>query len=375
MKQNDDPITDLLSRIGQRPKRRGTPGPRPPKPMYLLLGLAAAIVAIGILTSFFTVQPEERGILKRFGRVYDIAEPGLHFKLPFGIDTVQKVATERVLKQEFGFRTADSAAFDRSQFTGPIPDESLMLTGDLNIIQVEWVVQYRIADPIKFLYSMRDPTRALRDLSESVMRRVVGNRVGSEVLTTARVDIANTAREEIQQAMDRYDNGIRVINVELQDVVPPERVQPAFNEVNEARQERERMINEANRQVNQQIPLAQGTAQRTIAEAEGYATERVNRALGEAARFSAVLAEYRNAPEVTRARLYLEALNEILPQIGSVVVVRSEGQIPPLPLLNLRDADAQRPRPQQEATTRSAPPAPTQPPEPERSPRNTGRSR
>ncbi|HEX6995085.1 MAG TPA: FtsH protease activity modulator HflK [Gammaproteobacteria bacterium] len=375
MKQNDDPITDLLSRIGQRPKRRGTSGARPPKPAYVLLGLAAAIVAIGILTSFFTVQPEEQAILKRFGRVYDIAEPGLHFKLPFGIDTVQKVATERVLKQEFGFRTTESAAFERSQFTGPIPDESLMLTGDLNIIQVEWVVQYRISDPIKFLYSMRNPTQSLRDLSESVMRRVVGNRVGSEVLTTARVDIANTAREEIQEAMDRYDNGIRVITVELQDVVPPERVQPAFNEVNEARQERERMINEANRQVNQQIPLAQGTAQRTIAEAEGYATERVNRALGEAARFSAVLAEYRNVPEVTRSRLYLEALNEVLPEVGSVIVVQGDGQIPPLPLLNLRDGGAQtRPRPEQEAT-RSAPPQPVPPPEPERSPRNTGRSR
>lgn len=375
MKQNDDPITDLLSRIGQRPRGRGPSGPRPPRPMHLLLGLAAVIVAIGIFTAFFTVQPEEQAVLKRFGRVYGIAGPGLHFKLPFGIDAVQKVATERVLKQEFGFRTEESADFERSQFTGPMPDESLMLTGDLNIIVVEWVVQYRIADPIKFLYSMRDPTRTLRDLSESVMRRVVGNRVGSEVLTTARVDIANTAREEIQEAMDEYDNGIEIITVELQDVVPPERVQPAFNEVNEARQQLERMVNEANRQANEQIPRAQGTAQRTIAEAEGYATERVNRALGEAARFTAVLAEYRGVPEVTRSRLYLEALNEILPQVGSVVVVQGQGQLSPLPLLNLRDADAgSAARPQQEAITRGAaeqPPAP----EPERSPRNTGRSR
>src|SRR5690554_5779735 len=169
------------------------------------------------------------------------------------------------------------------------------------------------------------------------MRRVVGNRVGSEVLTIARVDIANTARDEIQEAMNEYDNGIRVITVELQDVVPPAAVQPAFNEVNEARQERERMINEANLQANQQIPRAQGTAQRIIAEAEGYATERVNRAFGEAARFSAVLAEYRGVPDVTRSRLYLETLNETLPRIGSVVVVQ-DGQVPPLPLLNLRDA-------------------------------------
>src|SRR5690606_20674625 len=261
MKQNDDPITDLLSRIGQRPKGRGGSGPRPPKPTYLLLGLGAALLAIGILTSFFTVQPEEQAVLKRFGRVYGIADPGLHFKLPFGIDTVQTVATQRVLKQEFGFRSAESADFDRTQFTGPLPDESLMLTGDLNIIQVEWVVQYRIAEPIRYLYSMRNPDQTLRDLSESVMRRVVGNRVGSEVLTTARVEIASTAREEIQEAMDEYDNGINVITVELQDVVPPAAVQPAFNQVNEARQVLERMINEANRQANQEIPRAQGTAQ------------------------------------------------------------------------------------------------------------------
>jgi modulator of FtsH protease HflK len=378
MKQNDDPITDLLSRIGQRPRGgRGAAGPRPPKPTHLLFGLVAALVVLGVMTSFFTVQPEERAVVKRFGSVYGIADPGLHFKLPFGIDTVQHVATERVLKQEFGFRTAESAGFDRTQFTGPIPDESLMLTGDLNIIQVEWVVQYRIADPIQFLYGMRNPTQTLRDLSESVMRRVVGNRVGSEVLTTARVDIANTAREEIQQAMDAYLNGVHVITVELQDVVPPPRVQPAFNEVNEARQERERMINEANRQANQAIPRAQGTAQRIIAEAEGYATERVNRAFGEASRFSAVLAEYQGVPEVTRSRLYLETLNETLPRIGSLVVLRGgESQIPPLPLLNLREGQASAAaQPSQPAQPRPQPASEPLPLEAERASRNIGRTR
>ncbi len=378
MKQNDDPITDLLSRLGQRPRGRGTSAPRPPKPIFMILGLAAGIVAIGLLTSFFTVQPEEQAVLKRFGRVYGIASPGLHFKLPFGIDTVQKVATERVLKQEFGFRTAESADFTRSQFTGPLPDESMMLTGDLNIIQVEWVVQYRIAEPINFLYSVRNPTQTLRDLSESVMRRVVGNRVGSEVLTTARVEIANTAREEIQEAMSQYNNGIHVITVELQDVVPPARVQPAFNQVNEARQERERMINEANRQANQQIPREQGTAQRTIAEAEGYATERVNRALGEASRFTSVLQEYQGVPEVTRSRLYLEALNEVLPQVGSIVVTRGEGQIAPLPLLNLRETNPQTTttaRPQQETISRNVTEQPVSQAETSQTLRNTGRSR
>lgn len=301
----------------------------------LAIIIGVAFLGWAALSTFYTVEPEERAVVKRFGRVIGITDPGLHFKLPFGLDRVQLVATERVLKQEFGFRTADSSALERTRFADQdFPSESLMLTGDLNIIQVEWVVQYRIGDPIRYLYGMRDPTRTLRDLSESVMRRVVGNRIGSEVLTIGRVEIANTARDEIQAAMDKYDNGIRIITVELQDVVPPPRVQPAFNEVNEARQELERMVNEATMQANQAIPRAQGTANRIISEAEGYATERVNRSLGETARFTAVLLEYRDVPEVTRSRLYLETLSEALPRIGSVVVVQDD-QIAPLPLLNL----------------------------------------
>jgi len=197
-------------------------------------------------------------------------------------------------------------------------------------------VQYRIADPIKYLYNQRNPEGSLRDLSESVMRRAVGNRLGSDVLTTARVEIADLAREEIQQAMTQYDNGLHVVTVQLQDVVPPKAVQPAFNEVNESRQERERMINEATKQANQVIPKARGEANRTIAESEGYGIERVNAAKGETARFSSILSEYRAAPEVTRTRLYLEALNQALPKVGAVYVVQ-DGKTGPIPLLNLRD--------------------------------------
>lgn len=300
--------------------------------------IGTAFLAWAAFSSFYTVQPEERAVVKRFGRVIGITDPGLHFKLPLGFDTVQLVATERVLKQEFGFRTEGISALERTRFVDQeFPSESLMLTGDLNMIQVEWVVQYRIGDPIRYLYGMREPTGTLRDLSESVMRRVVGNRIGSEVLTIGRVEIANTARDEIQAAMDGYDNGIRIITVELQDVVPPPLVQPAFNEVNEARQELERMVNEATMQANQAIPRARGTANRIISEAEGYATERVNRSLGETARFTAVLAEYRSVPQVTRSRLYLETLSETLPRIGSVLIVQ-DNQIPPLPLFNLPDA-------------------------------------
>lgn len=326
---------------GRGPGGRGGGGPSMSSgAQFRTIGIVAAIVVIAwaVFSVFYTVQPEERAVVKRFGKVIAITDPGLHFKLPFGIDDVEMVATERVLKQEFGFRTEDVSRDGSSRYSeGDHPEESLMLSGDLNIIDVEWVVQYRIQDPIKYLYAMREPERTLRDISESVMRRVVGNRIGSEVLTTGRVEISTTAREEIQEAMNRYDNGLHIITVELQDVVPPTRVQPAFNEVNEARQERERMINEATRQANEAIPRAQGEANRQIAQAEGYATERVNRAHGETARFSAVLTEYRTAPEVTRTRMYLEALHGALPKFGSVLVVQ-DGQVPPVPLLNLRDA-------------------------------------
>jgi membrane protease subunit HflK len=330
----------------------------------------AGLIALGlwaVYSSVYTVQPEERAVVKRFGRVFSIADPGLHLKLPFGIDGVQLVATERVLKEEFGFRTEATSAATASRFASQqFPDESLMLTGDLNIIQVEWVVQYRIGDPVKYLYNMREPLRTLRDLAESVMRRVVGNRIGSDVLTIGRVEIANTAREEIQSAMDQYDNGIQIITVELQDVVPPPRVQPAFNEVNEARQELERMVNEATRQANEAIPRAEGTAKRINSQAEGYATERVNRALGESGRFTAVLLEYNNVPAVTRSRLYLEALSKALPQIGSVIIVQ-DGQVSPLPLLNLRDAQVR-------VASPSAPPPTSTPPAERELPDDNARS-
>jgi len=316
----------------------GGGGSLPRMPRVAFGGVITALLVLwGLGSSYYTVQPEERAVVKRFGEVIKIADPGLHFKLPFGIDSLQRVATERVLKQEFGFRTAGSD-WERTEYAASdYPDESLMLSGDLNMIDVEWVVQYRIADPMLFLYSMREPTRTLRDISESVMRRAVGNRLGSEVLTTARVEISNLVREETQAAMERYATGIHIVTVELQDVVPPMAVQPAFNEVNEARQERERMINEATKRANQEIPRARGIANRTIAEAEGYATERVNAALGETARFRSILGEYRAAPEVTRTRMYLESLYFVLPKVGSVLVVQDQ-QMPPVPLLNLRDA-------------------------------------
>lgn len=284
--------------------------------IFLVLGLAA-------WTSWFTVQPEETGVVQRFGKVMRTADPGLHFKLPFGIETARTVPTARVLKEEFGFRTAAVTPGQRTRYVegGSYKDESLMLTGDLNVIDVQWIVQYRIQDPIAYLFNVRDTRKTIRDITEAIMRRAVGNRLGSAVLTTARVEIASEAKEDIQKVFSEYETGVRLVTVELQDVTPPDPVKPAFNEVNESRQDRERTINQAQEVANREIPKARGVAEQSISEAEGYATERVNRAEGEAKRFEAILAQYRSAPKVTRRRLYLEAMNDFLQDVKGVYIV------------------------------------------------------
>lgn len=282
-----------------------------------------ALAVILLWSSWYTVQPDETAIVQRFGKVVRTAGPGLHFKIPYGIETVRLVPTARVLKEEFGFRSevpGRRTRYSPRQFD----DESLMLSGDLNVIDVEWIVQYRIAEPEKFLFRVREPIDTIRDVSEAVMRRVVGNRLGSDVLTVGRAAIATEVKDEMQKILDEYQTGIRLVTVELQNVTPPDPVKPAFNEVNEARQDRERRINEAQEQANKEIPKARGEAARTIAEAEGYGLERVNRAKGEANRFQAILAEYKKAPEVTRKRLYLEALTVILPEAKSLYIVDAE---------------------------------------------------
>jgi membrane protease subunit HflK len=330
-------LQDYLRALQDGSDDRGPPWPRGDLSWRWLAGaLLLALLIWGAYTSYFTVQPEERAVVKRFGAVIAQKDPGLHFKLPFGIDEAQRVPTERVLKQEFGFRTTSVAK--RSEYeTSGLDTESMTLTGDLNIIKVEWVVQYRISDPVKWLYQIREPDETLRDVSEAVMRQIVGNRLGSDVLTIGRVEIASQARDEMQAIMDGFDSGVSIITIELQDVLPTKRVQPAFNEVNIARQEQERMINEAEKRKNQVIPRASGKANQQVAEAEGYAAARVNYAHGEAARFSAILAEYRQAPEVTRRRLYLEMVNQTLSKAGQVMVVQP-GQHGPLPLMDIGPA-------------------------------------
>jgi membrane protease subunit HflK len=312
-------------------------------------GILGAFLLFMLWTSWFTVQPEETGIIQRFGAVQRTVGPGLHFKLPDGIERVRTVPTARVLKEEFGFLTTASIAGQRTQYADSkaYKDVSLMLTGDLNVIDVQWIVQYRIEDPIHYLFWVRDTPQTIRDISESVMRRVVGNRLGSDVLTVARVAVSTEVKEEIQKILTEYDAGVRLVTVELQDVTPPDPVKPAFNEVNEARQDRERTINQAQEQANREIPKARGEATRTISEAEGYSLERINRANGEAIRFRAILDEYHRAPEVTRRRLYLEAMGSILPEARALYIVDSEQKalVPWLPVESgqLPDAGGSKP--------------------------------
>jgi len=297
-------------------------------------GLVLLLIIIGLSTAFYTVGPEGQAVVKRFGKVTAVKQPGLHFKLPFGIDRQYFVPTERVLKEEFGFRTL--AAPGRTQYEKRREHlgESLMLTGDLKVIDVEWVVQYQISDPDLYLHRVHNHSKSIRDISEAVMRRIVGNSLGSDVLTQKRVAVATSARQEIQDILTSFEMGVRVVTVELQDVTPPDTVKPAFNEVNQAEQERERMINEAEKRRNQVMPRAEGEARKLIEEAQGYAAQRVNRAKGEADRFTAILEEYRKVPEVTRQRLYLEMIDNVLPKIGRVYVIE-EGKTSPIPLLNL----------------------------------------
>jgi len=300
------------------------------------LWLIVIVIVLGIIlayTAFYTIAPGHQGVILRFGRYSGIALPGLHFKIPFGVDTVFKVHTEQVDTESFGFTSVRPGIRTQYEKGAATELESLMLTGDLNVIDVEWIVQFRREDPRKYLFNVRDPIMAIRDISESVNRRIVGNRSFDYVLQN-REEVNKMAQEELQKILDEYETGIRVVNVRLQNVVPPDPVKGAFNEVNEAQQEKERLINQAQETYNREIPKAKGEAERTINGARGFALERVNRAKGEVARFSAVLKEYRTTREVTKQRLYLEAYQTILPNAKQIYIIDSE-QKGLLPLLQL----------------------------------------
>jgi len=297
---------------------------------YAFFGILLLIL---LWMTFYQVRPEEVGVITRFGKYIRQEAPGLHLKIPV-LERVYKVAVERQNKEEFGFRTISSGI--QSQYTKRgTSDESLMLTGDLNLADVEWVVQYRISDAYLFLFKVREPVQTMRDISEACMRQIVGDRTVNEVLTVGRIEIANSVQQEIQRLCTEYSLGIKIEQVVLQDVNPPDPVKDAFNAVNQAQQEKETLINQARSEYNRVIPRARGQAEETIQKAEGYATERVNNALGEASRFNALYREYIKAPEVTKRRIYLETMTTVIPRLGNKIIVDEAGNNV-LPLLQMQ---------------------------------------
>ncbi len=296
----------------------------------ILLGFLVFLI---LVTSIKTIKPEEEGVVLFLGKYTRKSNPGLNFVLPLGIEKMYKIPVQRQLKLEFGFRTV-SPGVQTTYSDKDFSAESLMLTGDLNLADVEWVVQYRIVDSYKYLFRVRDAEDALRDMSEAAMRKVVGDRTVNEVLTVGLQAVATNMESILQEMCVEYENGIRVEQVVLQDVNPPEKVKPSFNAVNQAQQERETLINQAESEYNQVIPRAKGEALETVQLAEAYALNRVNRAIGEADRFNSLYAEFVKAPEVTKKRLYFEVLERILPKIGDKIIVDEKGNNV-LPLLNI----------------------------------------
>lgn len=326
---SDNPLDDLTDRV------KNFKIPPELKKIFGNIRLIILIV-VGIVllySSFFQIDTEEAGVVTRFGKYVRTVEPGLHFKVPFA-EKVYKVPVERQQKLEFGFRTESAGVNTEYSRNTSTKDESLMLTGDLNLAAVEWVVQYRIDDPYLYLFKVRNPEQTMRDLSEAAMRQVVGDRTVNEVLTVGRTEISSQLEILVQEVCTEYSLGVQIEQVVLQDVNPPDEVKAAFNAVNQAQQEKETMINQAKAEYNKVIPKATGEAEETINKAEGYATERVNNAIGEVSRFNDLYAEYIKAPEVTKRRIFLETMSKVLPQLGNVIVTDQDGGNV-LPLLNL----------------------------------------
>ncbi len=285
-------------------------------PIFIVL-----LILSGVSSTYYTVETDEEAVVIRLGKNYKTQTSGLHFKLPFGIDQVIKVKTTTIFQEEFGFRTRNVSSKRTVYATEGFDDESLMLTGDLNIADVEWVVQYKVSDAFKYIYQTREPITNIRDISESIMRRVVGDRLVTDVLTIGREETAQEAKDLMQKVLDRYDMGVKIESVKLQDVNPPPLVKPSFNEVNEAKQEQEKMINMAEEVYNRVIPEAKGKAEKKIAEAEGEALALINKAQGDSAKFLSVLKEYNTAKRITENRIYLETMEEIFKKMKDVTIV------------------------------------------------------
>jgi len=294
----------------------------PPQPgdlmRYAWIGIVLALAVILGFSSYYAVPTDSKGVVQRFGKFNRITEPGLHFKLPL-IETVQKPQVERIFKDEFGYLTLQAGV--QSKYGRKNTDESLMLCGDLSVAQVEWVIQYQISDPKLFLFNVRNPAKLIRDVSESVMRAVVGDSSVDEVLSLRRNLIDIEAEQKMQALLNKYESGIRIIAVKLQDVNPPDKVKSAFNDVNAAQQDKEKLVNQALEEYNKVIPRAKGEALQKIKQAEAYAVDRINTAQGDASRFNQIYAEYKQNKDVTRRRMYLESLGKVLPNIQKKYIV------------------------------------------------------
>ena len=304
----------------------------------IIIGVIILTVIIGVSSSYYTVEPEEKAIVLRLGKVYSTESSGLHFKMPFGIDNVVKVKTERVFKEEFGFKTSSSSGGRTVYDNSGSLDESLMLTGDLNVCEIEWIVQYKVEDPVKFLFKIKNPVSTIRDISEAVTRKIIGNENVTDILTTKRDSLQKIIQTELQKSIKKYDIGVSIDLYKFQNVKPPRVVETSFNAVNKAKQEKKTMLENAQKEYNEKIPSARGEAKKAIQKAEGYAKERVNIAQGEANRFLSLLSEYKKYPELTRTRLYLETMEKIYPKMKDIIIVDSEssknGITPLLPLQN-----------------------------------------
>lgn len=289
---------------------------------WIKRGAISLVGAIGLWTSFYIVNPESTGVVRRFGEFVRTTNPGIHFKLPYRIEKVGDVPVRKVQIEEFGFRTKKAGVV--SEFED-MPEESSMLTGDLSMADIEWSVQWNIKDPIAYSFNVKEPQNAIRDCSHSVMRGIIGNGSVDEAITIGRIDYQNSAKLELQELLDKYNTGINIISVNMQSTHPPLNVRPAFNEVNESLQQREKRINEARQEYNREVPQARGEAQRVIEVAYGYGVNRINTSLGDVAKFEQIYTEYKQAPEITRQRMYLEAMATLLPKIRYKWIIEQRG--------------------------------------------------
>ncbi len=288
----------------------------------ILIVIALAVIAL-FSTSFFVVDQTEQAVLLTLGKFTRIAEPGLHFKLPLGLQRNFNIKTRVVQTEQFGFRTEQSGVRTRYEDRS-YPEESTMLTGDLNIVDVEWIIQYRITDPKAWLFNLQDKQKTIRDISQSVINMLVGDMTILDVMGSQRVALEQAGQQHMNNTLKGYGLGVEIIAVKLQNIVPPAGVQTAFEDVNKAIQDMNRLISEGKEAYNKEIPKARGEADKVVQIARGYAAERVNRANGDTARFKAVYDEYRKAPEVTRDRLYYEMIEAVFANEKNIELIDSE---------------------------------------------------